>query len=183
MMKYPDKQQAIILAVSAVLMGGFGVFSYVPILRQKHAIREQMDQQAQVIEEVCSKSVLLPEIKHRKNKIEQEMEPFFRKIPQGRNFAQLWQQVADVMNECSLKEQLVQPGSELKSSRLCSIPLMIECKGSLEQLYSFLQQIEDFDRLIRFEQIEFKNDDDFSGFVKMNARASVYYQLDRTDNG
>jgi Tfp pilus assembly protein PilO len=182
-MRNLDKQQLIILAVSIVLGGGFVVFKYVPIIREKHALHKQMDQQALVIEQVCSQSALWPELKYKKVQIENQLAPFAEKIPQGRNFAQLWQQVAEVMNAYNLQEQVVQPGDELKSGQLCSIPLTIECKGSLVQLFTFIQELENLHRLIRFEKIQIENDKEFTGFVKMNAEASIYYQPDSTDNG
>ena len=82
------------------------------------------------------------------------------------------------MNACKLTDQLVQPGEELKSDQLCSIPLKLECRGSLEQLFAFFQAMEDMDRLVRLEEVQFENDSDFSAVVKLNAKANVYYQSD-----
>jgi len=177
-----DKQQLIILALSAVILCGFGVFQYIPIARQKHAIGVQMKQQDQLSNMIYSQSVLLPELKHQEKQLLEELTPFSKKIPQGRNFAPLWQQIADVMNEYQLTDQLVQPGEELKSERLCSIPLTLECRGSLEQLFAFFQAMENMDRLVRFEEIKFENDSDFNAVVKLNAKANVYYEPDDKGN-
>ena len=43
--------------------------------------------------------------------------------------------------------------------------------------------MERFDRLVRIEAVKLKNDADYSGLLKLNAKASVYYQPDETDNG
>ena len=178
-----DKQQLIILGLSTVILCGFGVFQYAPVIRQKHAIRSRMAQQDQISETICSQSALLPELKQREKQLQEELIPFSRKVPQGRHFARLWQQIADVMNECKLTDQLVQPGEELKSDQLCSIPLTFECQGSLKQLFTFFQAMENMDRLIRFEEVKFENDSDFGAVVKLNAKANVYYQPDNRDNG
>lgn len=174
----PDKQQLIIIGLSAVILCGFGVFQYIPVIRQRHAIREEMTQQDALSEMICSQNALLPELKQQEKQLEESMASFAQKIPRDRQFAQLWQRIADVMNECKLSDQLVQPGKELKSDRLCSIPLTLECRGSLEQLFAFFRAMEDMDRLIRFEEVKFENDSDFNAVVKLNARASVYYQSD-----
>lgn len=178
-----DKQQLIILSLSAVIVCGFGVFQYIPLIRQKHAVQEGMAQQDQLSEMICSQSALLPELIQQEKQLQEELIPFSRKIPQGRQFSQLWQQIADVMNECKLTDQLVQPGEELKADSLCSIPLTFECRGSLEQLFAFFQAMENMDRLIRFEDVKFENDSDFNAVVKLNAKANVYYQPDTGDNG
>jgi Tfp pilus assembly protein PilO len=135
------------------------------------------------MQQVCTHSALIPELKQQRDRLSVQLAPFDQKIPTGRNFAQLWQQIADVMNACNLSDQLVQPGLELKSDRLCSIPLTIECKGTLEQIFAFFQSLEGIDRLIRIEEVKLENDAAFDAAVKLSAKASVYYQPDEMDNG
>jgi type IV pilus assembly protein PilO len=173
-----DKQQLIILGLSAVMLCGFGVFQYIPVIRQKHALREGMALQDQLSELICAQSALLPELKQQEKQLHETLIPFTQKVPQGRQFSQLWQQIADVMNACELTDQLVQPGKELKSDPLCSIPLTLECRGSVEQVFAFFQAMEEMDRLVRFEEVKLENDSDFNAVVKLNAKANVYYQSD-----
>jgi type IV pilus assembly protein PilO len=173
-----DKQQLIILGLSAVILCGFGIFQYVPVIRQKHALQDDMAEQDQVSQIICAQSALLPELKQQEKQLQEALIPFTKKVPQERQFSQLWQQIADVMNACKLTDQLVQPGEELKSDPLCSIPLTLECRGSVEQLFAFFQAMENMDRLIRFEEVKFENDSDFNAVVKLNAKANVYYQSD-----
>lgn len=182
-MNKPDKQQLIILLLGAVVGVGFGVFRYIPIVRQRCAIQKQMEQQNQVIDEICSFSVLIPELKEQKNQLEKQLLPFEQKVPQGRNLATLWRQVAEVMNECGLTDQFVQPGVEIKSDQLCSIPLTIECKGSMQQIFSFFRSLEKINRLIRIEQVTLDRGGDLGSGVKLKAQANVYYQPDVSENG
>ena len=51
-----DKQQLIILGLSVVMLCGFGVFQYIPLIRQKHAIQDRMAQQDQLCEQIISES-------------------------------------------------------------------------------------------------------------------------------
>ena len=177
-----EKKQLIILGLSTAIVCGFGMFQYIPVIRQKNVIRDEMAQRDQLSEVICSQSVLLPELKQREKQLQEKLIPFTQKVPQTRQFSQLWQQIADVMNECQLTDQLVQPGKELKSDQLCSIPLTLECRGSLKQVFAFFQAMEDMDRLVRFEEVKFENDSDFNALVKLNAKANVYYQSDDKGN-
>ena len=103
---------------------------------------------------------------------------FDRKIPKNRNFADLWDQIAKVMNRHNLQEQLVQPGTEIKGDELNCIPISIQCTGSHSQIFEFFKSLQKFDRLIRVESVTLTNDSDFTGRVKMDADANVYYQAD-----
>ncbi len=182
-MKKPDQQQFMILLLGAVVLVGAGVFRFVPIVRQRYAIREQMEQQDQIIDEICSLSALIPELKEQKIRLEKELRLFEQKVPRGRNLAPLWQQIAEVMNQCGLTEQLVHPGVVVKSEKNFIIPLTIECKGSMQQIFSFFRSLEDIDRLVRIEQVTLDRENDSSSDVKLKAQANVYYQPQKSETG
>lgn len=158
------------------MLGGFAGLRYVPVLRQRQALAARMQQQSSELEEMHMYSALLPELRNRKAELQDSLDHFTRKIPQGRDFARLWQQIADAMNECKLRDQWVQPGTEVQAGRLGCIPLTMECKGSLQQVFAFLNTVEGMDRLIRMEDVTLENSGDFDANLKMTARVAVYYQ-------
>jgi|GEM_PF-394608 len=182
-MKNLDKQQTAILILAAIVIAGFAGFRYVPLVRQKYALDVQVKMQKQTIEQIAASSALLPELKQQHKLMTERLEAFGRKIPEGRNFANLWQQIADMMNACRLTDQVVQPGAELTSETVCCIPLTIECKGTAEQMFAFFQSLENMDRLIRMDEVRFENDGNYSGIVKLTAKASVYYQPSAVRSG
>ncbi|MBL7214459.1 MAG: type 4a pilus biogenesis protein PilO [Phycisphaerae bacterium] len=179
-MKWMDKQQITILILGAIILIGFGVFQYVPIVRRKLALKEQMTRQSLSMDQIQDYSRRLPELHQQKKELEKELQLNSGKIPEGKQFAQLWQQIAEVMNECNLQKQLVQPAAEKISEDICCVPLKIECEGTLQQIFTFFQLLEGFDRLICFEEIQLENDKDFNAVLKLNAKANVYYQPQKT---
>jgi len=181
-MKNLDKQQVIIMVLAVVAAGGFTLFRYVPIVHQKQSVIGEMETQNALMQQVATDSARIPELEQQRDRLQDEMISFDQKVPKGRRFAELWKHIADLMNACQLSEQLIQPGQELKSDRLCSIPLTIKCKGTLDQMYDFFQSLENIDRLIRIEELKLENDADFSAFVTLYAKANVYYQSDGMDN-
>lgn len=170
-----DKQQLLILAAAAVMLGGFAGLRYVPALHQKQTLAARMEQQRLEMEEIQTYSELLPELRNQQDTLKSNLEQFARKIPLDRDFAKLWQQIADAMNACRLRDQWVQPGTETRKGRFCCIPLTIECKGSLEQVFAFLKAVEEMDRLIRMEDVKLENGKEFDATLKMSVQASVYY--------
>jgi type IV pilus assembly protein PilO len=177
-MKITDKQQVLILLAGVVMLTGFGGLRYVPVLRQKQALAARMEQQQQEMEEIRANSSLLPELRHQKGTLQDGLDQFVRKIPQGRDFARLWQQIADAMNTCGVRDPWVQPGTEIQTGCLSCIPLTIECKGSMSQIFAFIKAIEGLDRLIRMEDVKLENSADFDATIKMSAKVAVYYQPD-----
>lgn len=180
-MRVFERQQALILLAGGVIFVGFGLFRVIPILRHKQVLAKEMDQYIQSLEKMNTQSLKLPELKREKVQLEAQLPAFCEKIPEGRQFAQLWKQIADVMNECQLRDQLVQPGAEVKSGDLRCIPLKIECTGTLDQIFVFFQSLEAMDRLVCIESVQLENDSDFQARLKLNAAARVYYRPSASD--
>ena len=171
-----DKQQTILVAAVLLLAAGFGVFRYLPLLRQRQALDETMAQNQRALHDIHTQGMRLPELAGQLAQKQTQAAAFDAKIPAGRSFADLWRQIADLMNECRLTDQLVQPGRPVEGEQLGTIPLTLSCSGSMQDIYVFFRAIEQWDRLIRFERIELANDGAFSGRVKLNAKAQLYYQ-------
>ena len=93
----------------------------------------------------------------------------------GAQFAELWQQIADVMNRLNLTDQIVQPGKENIGRTINSIPITIQCAGRSSSCSSF-SALRRFDRAVRIEKCQLLNDNDFSGQLKLNAVATIFYQ-------
>ncbi|MCE5186321.1 MAG: type 4a pilus biogenesis protein PilO [Planctomycetaceae bacterium] len=175
-MKRLDRPQSLILLTAIVMLAGFGGLRYWPLLRQRHVLAAQMEQQSLQMEEIRQYSSLLPELRHRQRDLEDHLRRFTTQIPAQRDFAGLWQQIADAMNTCALREPWVQPGAETRSGRLCCIPVTIECKGSLEQVFAFCKSLEGMERLVRMEEMKLENSAELNAELKMKARVAVYYQ-------
>ena len=182
-MRRLDKKQTVIVVLVVVVMTGFAVFQYIPIVQKKMHLKKEMSKQTEAMTQIRQYAAKLPELRKEKEMLKEEMEDYSIRIPEGKQFAQLWQQIADVMNECELAEQSVKPGAEQTTEELCCIPLSIECMGTLDQMFEFLESLEQFERLMRIEKIDLENSTNFDAKVKMNATANIYYQPDHLNNG
>jgi len=59
---------------------------------------------------------------------------------------------------------------------LTCIPVIMQCKGSLRQMFDFFRTLQALDRLVRIEHLELSNAGDFSGEVSMRADVVIYYR-------
>jgi Tfp pilus assembly protein PilO len=175
-MKFVEKQQLIILALAVSIIVGFVVFLYHPLAKQTKAIQQADAAQSATTAKVEAHNRQLPILREQAQALQRELHNYDKRIPQSRQFAVLWQQIADIMNQHSLKDQLVQPGTEIQGTELNCIPISIHCSGRLNQIFEFLKSLEKFERVIRIDQLQLKNDRDFTGWLKMSAEASVYYR-------
>lgn len=173
------RQQTVIAMVALLLMAGFGVVRFVTLWRQRQALDDSYEQSRLALAEIQTQTAHLPELADQLERVRQEAAAFDRQIPAGRSFAELWRQIADVMNAHRLIDQSVQPGAAIEDHRLGAIPLTLSCSGSMQDIYAFFRAMEQQDRLIRFEQVELTNDAEFGGAVRLSAKAQLYYQPDK----
>jgi Tfp pilus assembly protein PilO len=175
-MRFPEKQQMIIFSIAAVLFLGFGIFRYYPLAKQKQRIEKRSNDQMLAVAKANTHGMQLPFLRKHIAAVRAKTKKYETKVPDNRQFAELWRQFASVMNKHNLKEQLVQPGEEIQGSIANCIPITIECSGTLSQIFELFKSLQDFERLIRIENIQLINDKNYSGPLKMKAQASVYYR-------
>lgn len=175
-MRQVEKQQWIIIGLCAVLVAGFALLRFFPLIRRSSEVRQVRRVQEADVARLRECAVQLPELRRKADALKEETAEYGRMIPQAPQFAELWQQIADVMNRLNLTDQIVQPGKENIGRTINSIPITIQCAGTLEQLFQFLGALRRFDRAVRIEKCQLLNDNDFSGQLKLNAVATIFYQ-------
>ncbi len=175
-MRHLERQQWIIIGLCGLIVAGFVFLRFYPLMQRSAEIREVRRIQETDVARVRECAIELPVLRRRADALRQQTRDYARSVPENRQFAELWQQIADVMNRYSLTEQIVQPGKENIGRTVNSIPITIQCAGSFDQLFEFLGALRHFDRVVRIEKCRLANDSDFAGRLKLNASAVVYYQ-------
>lgn len=175
-MKQLEKKQVQIIVIATVIILGFGVLWFYPLARGMTDIRQFRSAQDLAVAQLRGYNMAIPLLRKQADELRVSLEGYSRSIPPNRQFADLWHQMADVMNRHNLQEQIVQPGGETTGPTVGCIPITIQCSGTLKQIFGFLKSLADFERVIRIEKLQLLNDADFSGRIKLGADARVYYQ-------
>ena len=182
-MKFLQRKQIILIVLVCSIIAGFATFLYFPLARQTKAVEQADAAQSAAADRVDARKRQLPILREKAEALGRDLANYDKRIPQSREFAVLWRQIADVMNKHNLKDQLVQPAGETQGSQLNCIPINIRCSGRLEQIFEFLKSLEKFERVIRIEQLRLENDRDLGGWLRMNAEAKVYYRSSASEQG
>ena len=111
-------------------------------------------------------------------KLRDKLENYGENIPKQRDHGLFMQQIFELMKQNNLKEQVIEPHQEIEAEGLICIPINMECKGNLAQIFNFYKQLQEQDRLIRIEQIKFKNSSTFNGEVGMKAEIVIFYRTE-----
>lgn len=162
---------------AAVLMvSGFVLFRYLPLRERMATVDRTKAAERKAVNDDVMQGRLLPVLEEQTRNLSESIGDYEAKIPRQRELGTFLGRITDLMNEHNLKEQVVTPGSEAKSDELNCIPVDIQCKGNLAQMFEFFKGLQSLERLVRIEQIKLSNDADFSGELRLETRAVIYYQ-------
>ncbi len=181
-MKKLERQQLVIFGIAMAIVTGFGLFQYYPLAHKADWIRKTSERQQVVSDETDQ---LIRQMSQLRNQVE-SLKPleaeFDKKLPRTRQFAALWQQITDVMNQRGLTEQVVQREVESDDSRFGTVRIRLQCGGTFQQMFDFFRSLQTMDRFIRIESFQLTNETDYSGRVKLDAVARVFFQVANSDS-
>lgn len=175
-MLFREKQQFTICLIAGVIVGGFVLFRYLPLCSKIKAIRQIKSAQALTIAQGAADKKQMLLLNEKLLKLQRDLKNYEAKIPEQSDIGKFLHKIADLMNEHDLSEQMIEPRKEIKTEELNCIPVKIQCKGKLAQIFEFFRQLQRLDRLVRIEQVNLSNDSDFNGRISMESKAIIYYR-------
>ena len=175
-MLFRKRQQIAICVVAGAMVGGFVLFRYLPLQKRIKAVGQKRAAQTLAIAKAWHQSEQLPVLKEQLLKLQTAVGNHEANIPSQMALGMFLHKIANLMNEHHLREQVVAPGKEIEVNELKCIPVNMQCKGRLKQIFEFYRRMQGLDRLVRIEQVKLVNDNDFSGEVSMQTKAFIYYR-------
>lgn len=172
-------QRLALVVCAAVMAGGLGRYGLLwSDSRQWASMRQQADQLQQEIQRQAGQMADLAVALKDKSLAAAE---FDRRVPDGKSFAELWRSLAELMALCGLTDQRVEPAEPVEVKGIGAARLKLQARGATKQVYAFIRAVEQMERLIRFESVQLSADPLFSGIVRLEAEATVFYQTAQPD--
>lgn len=175
-MFFREKRQLIIFIAAGVAVAGFVFLRYLPLKRKIQALEQRKAEYASAIDKATADGKQLPALKTRLAKMQAAAGNYDQQIPGYRDLGGFLHTIANLMSTHELKNQIVQPAKEIEAKDLYCIPIIMQCKGGLADIFGFYKSLQELERLVRIEQISLDNKGDFSGEVRMQTKATIYYR-------
>jgi len=176
-LKKPGHKQQVWLYVIAVLFcADFVFYGYMPSHKRLRSLHEAEIQLENVIRLATAQSKELPALRAQLKKTEEIIAHYDSYVPQDASQGVFLQEIAQVMTGHHLTDQVVVPGKDLDSGGVRCIPVRVNCKGSLKDIFGLFHDLQRMDRLMRIEKVLLQNDRGFTGQVSMETDAVIFYQ-------
>lgn len=170
------RQQIWVCVIAGLFLLDFVLCGYLPSQQRLASLQEARGQQRLTIDMADAQSAEIPRLKSRLRNTERLVERFDSYVPPDRALGAFLQQVAAIMTECNLTDQVILPGKELETGDLGCIPVRMTCKGTLADVFSFFNRLQALDRLMRIEKVTIENDPGFAGKLAVQTEAVIFYQ-------
>lgn len=175
MLFHERKQIAMYIAAGAIV-AAFMLFRYLPLHKRIKTVEREKTAQTLAINKASLERVQLQLLKEQLLKLQTIVENYEANIPEKNDFGVFLQQIADLMSKHNLRDQVIAPGKEIAVKGLNCIPVDMQCKGTLAQVFEFQKQMQRLDRLVRIEHLKLTNDSDFTGEVSLKTNVVIYYR-------
>ncbi len=175
-MFFQEKKQMTICVTGVLTVAGFMVLRYLPLQRMMSRIESRRLVAQAAIAEAGAKKQRLPLIEEQLEELKKRLEKFDMNVPENRDLGGFLRQIAALMDTHELSEQQIQPGTSIASQELYCIPIKMQCKGGLTQVFEFFRSLQRLDRVVRIGQVILMNDSEFGGQVSMQTDAAIYYR-------
>jgi len=175
-MFFRERQQTTICIIAGAIVCVFAMFWYLPLHRRMKTIEQAKSKQTLALAMGAADSQQLALLKDQLQQLQTEFADYEANIPEQRSVGAFLGRIADLMNEHNLRDQQITPGREIEADKLNCIPVSMQCKGELAQIFKFYRRLQDLDRLVRIEKVKFTNDSNYKGQVSMATEVVVYYR-------
>jgi Tfp pilus assembly protein PilO len=172
-----EKQKQIAVYIIAVaLIGCFIFIRYMPLRKKVTNFKKLKDVQTKAIIKAQEQQQQLPQLQAQLLKRQREISHYDLQIPPQRQLGEFLQSATELMKQHNLREQIIQPGEEIRTEKLNCIPITMQCKGRLSEIFEFYKSLQQLDRSIRIEQVGLTHESDTSNDVIMDTKAVIYYR-------
>ncbi len=171
-----EKKQIIIIVVAILVFGGFILFRYIPMNRDMNAVKKERAEQNLIIAKGISDSEQLSVFEKQMHELQEKLDNYEANIPRQKDLGSFLKKIANLMDSNNLKDQAIKPLEETRINELICIPVSMECRGSLTELFEFYKNLQSLDRQIRINRVKLENGSDFNSEVKMQTEIVIYYR-------
>ena len=153
-----NSEQNITLAVTAAVVGLFIVAVYFP---QRNAIKQldvQIEEQNVLLLQAKEEHQKLVHLDKRVNILRESMASFYNRLAGYGEIPSFIKQIIGQLESAKLTFKEMMPQSPVSTEKYSKIPIILSFQGSFWQICSFLDGLENMDRLVQIEKLELKSD-------------------------
>jgi Tfp pilus assembly protein PilO len=163
-----------VLGVAAVIAAALG-FGYLPLHRQRDAIRQRMAADAEFVKRKSEITALHAEWTARLRESEQHFEQLLTRVPNEPQESEFLAHLANLARSSGLSLDHFCPADPCRDGNFGEVEIRVSATGTYEQICRFLQGLNDTPRFCRVNSLKIAADDPRAEVYPLEIKLSLYF--------
>lgn len=163
----------------ALALGGIAIVfllvCYLPVVRKQQSLAQQVESGRRELEASQTRARSLPSLELEVDKLKSRLARFDAKLPRQQDLGQFLHEITQLSQKADLRKVVNQPGVARKADMYQELPISLTFEGGFNQVYAFLRDAEEMQRLTRIRSLQIRSLDWSKGQVDVKLVMSIYY--------
>jgi len=169
------KAQLALAGIFFILLTFFLVFGYRPQMAELHDLRSRISDKRHDLETAQARAKALPMVMAEVVRLQQRVERFDKKLPKQQDLGQFIKDITQLSQQTSLRRWRIDASIPKKNELYSETPIQIHFEGDYRNVFSFLKQAEQMQRLTRLHNVQIRMLDSQLGQVEVQAALTIYF--------
>lgn len=161
--------------VMAVLVVGFVALAWWPSQRRQQRLRADVAAMSRKLEVNQAQAVSLPILARDVAQLEARLAKFNKKLPKTAELGEFIRDLTQAGQQYSIRKLVHQPGQVKRQELYSEIPITMNFEGDFNNVFTFVRQLEEMQRLIRVKALNVRLKDGKQGVVDVSLAVNIYY--------
>jgi Tfp pilus assembly protein PilO len=153
----------------------FFVVGYRPANQRLLLLRQEIAARSKRLETNQSQAMKLPILANEVLKLEAKLQRNNKKLPKTAELGEFIRDLTQASQQCNLRKLVHQPGTVRRVELYGEIPITMNFEGDFNNVFNFLRQMEEMQRLTRVKTLTVKSKDPKLGHVDVNMAMNIYF--------
>jgi Tfp pilus assembly protein PilO len=170
------------LIVIGVLLAAVGVATavvYVPQQRKLRALQAEISREKLKLAETAKQTAAVPQLIRQVDQMKKRYSNFGRRLPQQRELGGFLREISENLAQERLADQTIEPGSPTRAELFHTLPIVMRFHGSYLSLASFLQRLDEMERLTRVQRLVIRGSNtataESTGKLNIEVLMNIYF--------
>jgi Tfp pilus assembly protein PilO len=157
------------------MIGLFLLLGYRPAVQRLSFLRSEIANRSQLLDENQTKARRLPMLAFDVERLRTKLEKNNKRLPKTAELGEFIRDLTQVSQQCAIRKLVHQPGTVRRLDLYGEIPVTMSFEGDFQNVFSFIRQMEDMQRLTRVRNLNIRCKDGKLGHVDVSMAMIIYF--------
>src|SRR5437763_3464515 len=154
---------------------GFFIFGYRPTTQRRDALRYENAEKVRLLEVNQARAMNLPKLAYQVDVLRLKLEKNNKKMPKSPGLDLFINDTAQISSQLGIKKLMHVPGMMRRLDLYSEVPIMLSFEGDFNNVFNFVRQLEEMQRLARVKNLTVRCKDGKLGLVDVNLAMNIYF--------